>query len=143
MGVPMETDVVEKKHPDNKKATTNGIKDSKEEAGDIVPKDPDLLTLEDIREQVRYIEKAVSTKEHHYLTRVVRSVVRIRRKLNSNVLLRLIHGYLPRPSSLKDSYLKYLPEVIWCLCRCFFGTLREHITYCKARFIIVHAVVRV
>lgn len=113
----METDPVEKKHPDkaplDKKAATNGMKDAKDvkdEAGDAAPKDPDLLTLEDIREQVRYIEKAVSTKEHHYLTRVVRSVVRIRRKLNSNVLLRLIHGYLPRPSPLKDSFLKYLPE---------------------------------
>lgn len=122
----METDPVEKKHlekaPLDKKAATNGVKDTKDvkdEAGDAAPKDPDLLTLEDIREQVRYIEKAVSTKEHHYLTRVVRSVVRIRRKLNSNVLLRLIHGYLPRPSPLKDSFLKYLPEVRKETFQCF------------------------
>ena len=39
----------------------NGVNEEKP-AEEVAPKDVDLITLEDIREQIRHIEKAVSTK---------------------------------------------------------------------------------
>lgn len=79
------------------------------------PKDVDLLTLEDIREQIRYIEKAVSTKELHYVTRVLRSIVTIRRRLNGNVLRGLVQCYFPAQSQQWNYFMEFLPEV-----GCFF-----------------------
>jgi 26S proteasome regulatory subunit N3 len=46
--------------------------------------DADLLTLEDIREQVKNIEKAVSSKEPRFITRTLRAIVTLRRKLNNS-----------------------------------------------------------
>ncbi|CAH8545369.1 unnamed protein product [Dicrocoelium dendriticum] len=75
-------------------------------------KDVDQLTLEDIREQVRFIEKAVSTKELNYITRVLRSITSVRRKLNHNVLRGLVQGYFPNPSPQKTYFMEFLPEAM-------------------------------
>ncbi|VDP48831.1 unnamed protein product [Echinostoma caproni] len=75
-------------------------------------KDVDQLTLEDIREQIRYIEKAVATKELNYISRVVRSIVPLRRKLNHNVLRGLVQGYFPNPSPQKTYFMEFLPEAM-------------------------------
>jgi len=77
-----------------------------------VPKDIDILTLEDIRDQVKYIEKAIATKELHYMTRVLRSILPIRRKLNSNVLRKLMQFYFS-PQSPQWAYFEtFLPEAM-------------------------------
>ncbi len=76
------------------------------------PKDVDLLTLEDIREQIRYIEKAVATKELHYMTRVLRSIVPIRRKLNGNVLRCLVQCYFTFQSQQWNYFMEFLPEAM-------------------------------
>lgn len=76
-----------------------------------VQKDTDQLTLEDIREQIRYIEKAVATKELNYISRVLRGLVSLRRKLNHNVLRGLVQCYFPNPSPQKIYFLEFLPEV--------------------------------
>ncbi|VDQ09768.1 unnamed protein product [Trichobilharzia regenti] len=78
-------------------------------------KDVDELVLEDIRDQIRYIEKAVMTKELYYMTRVVRGLSSIRRRLNCNVLRGLVQGYFPNPSPQKTYFLEFLPEVIYIL----------------------------
>ncbi|KAA3676445.1 26S proteasome regulatory subunit N3 [Paragonimus westermani] len=75
-------------------------------------KDVDQLTLEDIREQIRYIEKAVATKEINYITRVVRTITSLRRKLNHNVLRGLVQGYFPNPSPQKTYFMEFLPEAM-------------------------------
>lgn len=75
-------------------------------------KDVDQLTLEDIREQIRYIEKAVATKELYYMTRVVRGISAIRRKLTHNVLRGLVQGYYPNPSPQKTYFMEFLPEAM-------------------------------
>ncbi|THD19962.1 26S proteasome non-ATPase regulatory subunit 3 [Fasciola hepatica] len=77
-----------------------------------VQKDVDQLTLEDIREQIRYIEKAVTTKELIYISRVLRGLVSLRRKLNHNVLRGLVQGYFPNPSPQKTYFMEFLPEAM-------------------------------
>ncbi|XP_018645142.1 26S proteasome regulatory subunit S3, putative [Schistosoma mansoni] len=75
-------------------------------------KDADELLLEDIRDQIRYIEKSVMTKEIYYMTRVVRGLSGIRRRLNCNVLRGLMQGYFPNPSPQKTYFLEFLPEAM-------------------------------
>nr|AAW25532.1 SJCHGC06456 protein [Schistosoma japonicum] len=75
-------------------------------------KDTDELVLEDIRDQIRYIEKSVMTKELYYMTRVVRGLSSIRRRLNCNVLRGLVQGYFPNPSPQKAYFLELLPEAM-------------------------------
>ncbi|TPP58423.1 26S proteasome non-ATPase regulatory subunit 3 [Fasciola gigantica] len=77
-----------------------------------VQKDVDQLTLEDIREEIRYIEKAVTTKELIYISRVLRGLVSLRRKLNHNVLRGLVQGYFPNPSPQKTYFMEFLPEAM-------------------------------
>lgn len=72
--------------------------------------DSDFLAVEDIREQVRYIEKAVSSKEPRFMFRVMRGLVSVRRRLNSNVLRKATASFLPATSPAKEGLLKYLDE---------------------------------
>jgi len=73
-------------------------------------KDPDLLTYEDVKEQLRYIEKTVSSKEPRFMTRAVRALAQIRKKVNARVLRKLLHNvYLSQPANAeKEEYLAYL-----------------------------------
>ncbi|XP_041371471.1 26S proteasome non-ATPase regulatory subunit 3-like [Gigantopelta aegis] len=74
-----------------------------------VKKDPDILTLEDIREHVRQIEKAVSTKEPRFMSRALRGLVTIRRKLSVKILRKLIQGYFTgQAQASKDELFMYL-----------------------------------
>ena len=54
----------------------------------------------DIREQVKLLEKSVHGKDYRYTLRVLRCLANTRRKLNSNVLRRLVNGYFTH--SAKD-----------------------------------------
>nr|CAH0100267.1 unnamed protein product [Daphnia galeata] len=57
-------------------------------------KDVDTTTTEDIREQLRQVEKSVITKEPRFVFRVLRSLPNTRRRLNPAVLRRIIlHSY--------------------------------------------------
>jgi len=94
---------------DDTKASTSKKDDTKPE--EEKPKDPELLTLEDIKEQVRHIEKAVATKEPRFMARVVRTLVSIRRKLNPRVLRSLMKGYYSgKSASIKDDLLPFLAD---------------------------------
>lgn len=79
--------------PASSTGPVNGV--DKEE----VKKDPDLLTLEDIKEHVKHIEKAVSTKEPRFMSRAIRGLVSIRRRINHSVLRRLVTAYLGNQAS--------------------------------------------
>lgn len=65
----------------------------------------------DFKEHVKHIEKAVSSKEKNYMSRVVRALSSSRRKLNNNVLRKLIMGYYPTVSPEKDALLQFVDEV--------------------------------
>ncbi|KAK2143025.1 hypothetical protein LSH36_886g00041 [Paralvinella palmiformis] len=73
-------------------------------------KDADLLTLEDIREQVRHIEKSVSTKEPRFMSRALRALVTIRRKLNHNVLCKSVNAFISPSSVRKEPLFGFLDE---------------------------------
>lgn len=64
------------------------------EAGDC-KRDLDLQSLQEIREQVRQIEKAVTSKENRFVSRVLRCLPNTRRKLNGIVLRGLISQIYP------------------------------------------------
>lgn len=53
----------------------------------------DAITFEDIKEQCRLIERGEGMKETRQINRVLRSLVTIRRKINNNVMWRLINFY--------------------------------------------------
>jgi len=84
----------------------------KTETAEEGKKDADLLTLEDIRQHIKHIEKAVSTKEPRFMSRALRAIVTIRKKLNDNVLRKAVLVFLPSTStpSQKNSLLDYLEE---------------------------------
>lgn len=65
----------------------------------------------DVREHIRYIEKAVATKEPRYMFRVIRGLVSIRRKLNQNVLHKLLHGYMNVQAAQRDVLTAFLEQV--------------------------------
>jgi len=77
---------VDAKKPDLAKDTT-ATKEPKE------PKDVDTLTFEDIRENIKLIERGIQTKETRYLIRVMRGLFSTRKRLNDPVLKRLINYY--------------------------------------------------
>ncbi|PVD35684.1 hypothetical protein C0Q70_02647 [Pomacea canaliculata] len=102
------TSDVEMKDVSSPSATNAETKDEKQEE---TKKDPELLTLEDIREQIRHIEKAVTTKEPRFVSRVIRSLVNTRRKLTARVLRRLINGYFTSSTAQrKEELTQFLPR---------------------------------
>lgn len=76
----------------------------------VTANDPDLRVLEEIKEHANCIGKFAATKEPRFMLRVIRSLVSIRKKINSKILRRLINGYYPTNSSQKDTLLSYLEE---------------------------------
>lgn len=64
------------------------------EAGEV-KKDADVVTVQDLREHVRQIDKAVTSKEPRFAMRVLRSLPNTRRKLNGNVLRAIINQLYP------------------------------------------------
>lgn len=73
-------------------------------------KDVDLLTLEDIREQIKHIEKAVATKEPRFVSRALRAIVTLRKKLNNNVLRKAIQAYFPAIPTPTNGLLDFLDQ---------------------------------
>ena len=63
----------------------------------------------DIRENIKHIEKSVNTKEPRFLLRALRTLVTLRKRLNANVIRRIVNAYVQ--SSQKEALLKLIPEV--------------------------------
>ncbi|XP_061412072.1 LOW QUALITY PROTEIN: 26S proteasome non-ATPase regulatory subunit 3 [Lethenteron reissneri] len=91
------------KKKDKEKAKVEDVemKDAAADGGEAVaPADPvrtqketDALALEDLKEQVRQIEKSVSSKEPRFVLRVLRALPSTRRKLNAHVLRKALAGF--------------------------------------------------
>jgi len=58
------------------------------------------LTIEDIKDQLKQIEKSVVSKEPRYLSRVLRSLTSTRKKLNVEVLSKLVSLYTQSATKL-------------------------------------------
>ena len=97
------TEDVEMKSVDNESAESGGAK--------AVP-DVDSLTIEELREQARQIEKSVSSKEPRFVLRVLRSLATTRKKLNSKVMRKVINGFYTQTNSnnQKESLLAFIDE---------------------------------
>lgn len=81
-----------------------------ETAAEVKPIDPDVQTVEEIKEQGRHIEKYVLSKEPRFMLRVLRSLVSTRHKLNGKVLRKIITGFYTHSASQKDVLLSFVDE---------------------------------
>ncbi|KAL7829184.1 hypothetical protein AOLI_G00300690 [Acnodon oligacanthus] len=70
----------------------------------------DLNTLEDIREHVKQIEKAVSGKEPRFVLRALRALPSTSRRLNPNVLHKAVSGFYTSNAASKEFLLSFLEE---------------------------------
>lgn len=80
------------------------------EAGAGDKKDTDMVTIQDIKEHTRQIEKAVQTKEPRFILRVLRSLPNTRRKLNPVVLRGIVTGFYTHSSTERDALLAFIEE---------------------------------
>ncbi|CAF1503254.1 unnamed protein product [Adineta steineri] len=74
-------------------------------------KDANTLTLDDIKEQVRTIEKAVNSKEPRFILRVLRALASTRKRLTEDIIRRLIIFYYGANSSEREILLGYAQSV--------------------------------
>ncbi|UYV66359.1 PSMD3 [Cordylochernes scorpioides] len=81
--------------------------------------DTDALTLEDIKEHARHIEKSVASKEPRFILRVLRTLVSTRKKLNPRVLRKIVSGFYTHSAIQRDALLAFIDErktncvVVW------------------------------
>ncbi|ESN92467.1 hypothetical protein HELRODRAFT_186129 [Helobdella robusta] len=84
--------------------------EKKEEVVEEVKKDADTLVLEDLKQYIKHIEKAVITKEPRFMSRTLRALVNLRKRLNNNVLHRAIVGYFLITNNSTHPLLEYIDE---------------------------------
>lgn len=77
---------------------------------DAEKKDINVVTLEDIRDQAKQIEKSVSSKEPRYVARVLRSLPATRRRLNALVLKRLLHTAYTHSVHERDQLMRFVDQ---------------------------------
>ncbi|XP_066949823.1 probable 26S proteasome non-ATPase regulatory subunit 3 [Macrobrachium rosenbergii] len=89
-------------------------KDKEKEKEPEEKKDPDTLTIEDLKEHIRLVERSIVSKEPRFVLRVLRALPATRRKLTPNVLRRLIALYFNRPENKqeKENILQYVEELM-------------------------------
>ena len=87
-------------------------KDKAEEEPVIEKKDPVLLTLEDIREHCRLLERSVVSKENRFAVRVLRGLPATRKKLSALVLRKIVAGYYTHSTQARESLMKYVHQKV-------------------------------
>ncbi|KAL7977080.1 hypothetical protein Chor_009029 [Crotalus horridus] len=70
----------------------------------------DAVTLEDIKEHVKQLEKAVLGKEPRYVLRALRALPSTSRRLNPNVLQKAISGFFTSNNAVRDFLISFLEE---------------------------------
>lgn len=97
---------------------------------------PWILLFADIREQLVLIERSVNSRENRHTLRVLRSLPTTRKRLNNNVMYRLIklffNGRQPNDEMSKLDLLAYVEEV----CVCFM--LVKTINIINSKCFLVH-----
>ena len=68
-------------------------------------KDPNLLSVEDIREHCKLIKRSVETKEPRFVLRVLRSLPATRKKTNAIVLRTIVKGFFTCNEQEKEKLL--------------------------------------
>ena len=84
----------------------------KEEPEKEEKKDPDLLTVEDIREHCKLIRRSVDSKESRFVQRVLRALPATRRKLNPVVLRTILKTFFTAEADrdTKEFLLEFVPS---------------------------------
>ncbi|EEC07417.1 hypothetical protein IscW_ISCW005474, partial [Ixodes scapularis] len=72
--------------------------------------DPDTLTIEDIKEHARHIEKAVNSKEPRFILRILRALMPTRKRLNAKVMRKIVSGFYTHSNQSRDALLAFLDE---------------------------------
>ena len=99
----------------NKKvAVKEETKDDEKAATPVeeVKKDPTLLTVEDVREHCRLLERSVISKESRFAFRVLRGLPATRKKLNGQVIRKIVNGFYTHSATARDFLLNCLPEEV-------------------------------
>jgi len=86
------------------------MKDAEEEK--VEKKDPNLLSVEDVREHCKLIRRSVETKEARFMLRVLRALPVTRRKMNPIVLRSVMKTFYTADGDrdTKDSLLKFVAQ---------------------------------
>ena len=90
------------------KKSDEKAKDKTEDEPTVEKKDPVILTLEDIREHCRLLERSVVTKENRFAVRVLRALPATRKKLSAVVLRKIVTGFYTHSAQAKETLMKYL-----------------------------------
>ena len=102
MGVPGKT--VEAMEVEATGEALNGEGDTGEK------KDSDLLIIQDLREHIRQIERAVQNKEPRFILRALRALPTTRHKLNPVVLRGIVGGFFTRSAAEREALLAWIEE---------------------------------
>lgn len=81
-----------------------------EEVTDSEQKGSDASIILDIRENIRQIERGVATKESRFITRILRTILAIRKDLNSNILTSVVNGFYTHSASEKEFMLSFFDD---------------------------------
>jgi 26S proteasome regulatory subunit N3 len=86
------------------------MKEAGEEEKAVEKKDPNLLTVEDIREHCKLIRRSVETKETRFMLRVLRALPATRRKVNPVVLRSVLKTFYTAEGdrTTKEGLLRFL-----------------------------------
>ena len=101
-----------------KKDEDKPTEETKEE--ETPKKDPATLTLEDVREHCRLLERSVVSKESRFAVRVMRGLPATRKKLTTPILKRIITGFYTHSAAERDTLLGYIPDDVsskFCSCQ--------------------------
>ena len=93
-----------------KKDEDKPTEETKEE--ETPKKDPATLTLEDVREHCRLLERSVVSKESRFAVRVMRGLPATRKKLTTPILKRIITGFYTHSAAERDTLLGYIPDEV-------------------------------
>lgn len=99
--------MTESKKEDKSKAAAVDDGSSKKEEK---VKDPFTLTIEEIREHCRMIERTVVSKEPRFLVRVLRVLFSLKKKLSPAILRRVVHGFYTHSAAARDELLAFIPD---------------------------------
>eukprot|EP00800_Vazella_pourtalesii_P004047 TRINITY_DN1428_c2_g1_i1.p1 TRINITY_DN1428_c2_g1~~TRINITY_DN1428_c2_g1_i1.p1 ORF type:complete len:492 (+),score=112.52 TRINITY_DN1428_c2_g1_i1:49-1524(+) len=91
---------------------TTGTKSEEMEVEGEKPVDKDSLTVGDIRDQIRLLERSVQLQENRFIFRVMRALNSTRKRINSVVLRKLICSSYPPDSLQQKELLSYLPDLM-------------------------------
>ena len=73
-------------------------------------KDSDILIIQDLREHIRQIERAVQNKEPRFILRALRDLPNTRHKLNPVVLRGIVGGFFTRSAAEREALLAWIEE---------------------------------